>query len=399
MGGGGRAEHRGNISGSAHRPAGARAAPSPERLARGRARPEARGGAPAPGRSPVGVPRRDRRSARALVGRGRRRRSGCGRPARRTRVLQSAHVPRLSPRRPRRRGRESGAVPPPARGSPRHAARDRPRILRLPALLERGGGTPRPRGGPVRERQRLRVPHARHGATGQLGGRGAGSAIPRRPRARRDDATAARIEGFEPSTSGSARRRDPRWTSAEPGDRGTPRGGTSGAVGPASGTVEVTIEEGACQFGVRLGRGPQERLLPGPAREPPARGRSCRGPAHARRLLLHRRLRLPCAPGGGGPARSWWTLGRGAGPAARHLALKRGGGPGRAPRGERLRRAARARERRRALRARRARPAAVHAAQGRARRRRARLQGDQSAGASPARARRASSRPSRARIT
>jgi 23S rRNA (cytosine1962-C5)-methyltransferase len=80
--------------------------------------------------------------------------------------------------------------------------------------------------------------------------------FPDGPVLRSDDATAARIEGFEPEHVWI---RPPPPSLVDigpsPATAGTLAEGHPGAAGPAREPVEVTIEEGACHFGVRLGSG------------------------------------------------------------------------------------------------------------------------------------------------
>ena len=61
--------------------------------------------------------------------------------------------------------------------------------------------------------------------------------------------------------------------------------------------ARVTITESGLRFEVDLDARAQDRLLPRPARQPPARARARRRPRRARRLLLHRRLRAERARG------------------------------------------------------------------------------------------------------
>ena len=239
------------------------------------------------------------------------------------------------------------------------------------------------------ERERVPVPDPRHGASGRLGGRGAGGAIPRRPRS--SGATTPRppaSRASSPSTSGSARRRPPPCTSI-PGARppGPSRRDTRRAGAPGE-REEVAIEEGGCQFSVRLGSGHktgfyldqrENRLLVA---------------AHAagRRMLdaFCYTGAFACHALRAGAARALLvdSSGDALGQAARHLAQN-----GVADRAEL--REGNAFDALRALESGgerfgldRAGSAAVHAAQGRPGCRRSRIQGDQPEGASPARARR-----------
>ena len=62
----------------------------------------------------------------------------------------------------------------------------------------------------------------------------------------------------------------------------------------------VLIEEYGVPLSGQSGRGAEDRLLPRPARQPPGRCPFGRGPARARRLLLHGRLRAARRASGGG---------------------------------------------------------------------------------------------------
>src|SRR5262249_3875896 len=86
-------------------------------------------------------------------GRGRR-----GRPVRGPRLLQSAPFAVLSPPHPSRRDDRRGVLCPPSRSGPGVPARGGPRRRRLPAVLERSGRSPPPRGRPLRSGERDAVP-------------------------------------------------------------------------------------------------------------------------------------------------------------------------------------------------------------------------------------------------
>ena len=130
-----------------------------------------------------------------------------------------------------------------------------------------------------------------------------------------DDDTPAALEGFAPARG---------WR-----DR--------------AGPDHVIVDEGLVRLRASLVHRTQDRPLPRPGREPPARGHAGPRPRRARRVLVHGGLRLPRAGGRGAPRR---LSGVGAGRRRRRPRqprAERRGRPRRDPRRQRLRRAAAAR--------------------------------------------------------